>query len=195
MNVAVTAVGGGVGYNIIKALQNTEYNVIGINSEVLGVGLYATRRAYLGLYANDPKFVDRLIEICKIENCTVVFPGVDAELIPLSKDKEKFKKEGILPIVSEPEVVETCGDKLRTYEFLKSNNFPYPQTYKLEDYDFDLDFPVILKPQKGGHRSIGEFKVNNRRQFEMYAANVKVDNYVVQEYIEGEEYTCGTVTL
>ena len=64
MSVAVTAVGGAVGQSIIKALQNTEYSVVGINSEVLGAGLYATRKSYIGLNANDPQFIDRLIEIC-----------------------------------------------------------------------------------------------------------------------------------
>ena len=43
MNVAVTAVGGVIEQGIIKALQNTEYSVVGINSEVLGAGLYATK--------------------------------------------------------------------------------------------------------------------------------------------------------
>jgi carbamoyl-phosphate synthase large subunit len=64
MSVAVTVVGGIVGQSIIKALQNTDYSVVGINSEVLGAGLYATRKSYIGLNANDPQFIDRLIEIC-----------------------------------------------------------------------------------------------------------------------------------
>ena len=60
MNVAVTGVGGGVGQSIIKALQNTVYNVIGIDGEVLGTGLYTTKKSYLGFYANHPKFIDRI---------------------------------------------------------------------------------------------------------------------------------------
>ena len=44
----------------VKALQNTNYKIIGINSEVLGTGLYATPKSYLGFYANDKKFIDRL---------------------------------------------------------------------------------------------------------------------------------------
>jgi len=195
MNVAVTAVGGGVGQSIIKALQNTEYSVVGVNSEVVGTGLYATRKSYLGLYANNPKFVDRLMEICKKENCSIVFPGLDVELAPLSNNRERLQKEGIVPVVSDPNVITICGDKVKTYEFLKINGFPSPKTYRLKNYDFELDFPVILKPQKGGHRSIGEFEASNKREFEMLAANVEADNYVVQECIGGEEYTCGTVTL
>jgi carbamoyl-phosphate synthase large subunit len=195
MNIAVTGVGGGVGQSIVKALQSTEYDIVGINSEELGVGLYAIRRAYLGLYAKDPQFVEKLVEICKKENCTVIFPGLDAELAPLSDNTEKLKKNGILPIVSNPSVVSICGDKLKTYEFLKNNNFPCPKTYRLKDYSFELDFPVVLKPQKGGHRSIGEFVVSNRKELEKCSADIDADNYVVQECVEGDEYTCGTVSF
>ncbi len=140
MNVIVTAVGSGLGQSIMKALQNTEYGVIGINSELLGVGLYAAQKSYLGPCANDPDFVDKLIEICVKENCRVIFPGHDFELIPIAKNIEKFKKNGILPIVSDSKVVEMCGDKLETVNFLKKNNFPSPRTYKLENYSFELRF-------------------------------------------------------
>lgn len=195
MNVAVTGVGGGVGQSIIKALQNTEYNVVGIDGEVLGTGLYATRRSYLGFYANHPRFIDRLIEICRKENCTVVLPGLDGELPPLSNNIERLKTNGIIPSVSNPAVIAICADKLKTYEFLKDNNFPYPETYCLKDYSFELDFPIVLKPRKGGARSVGEFVANNRREFDKYTIGVDVDNYVVQEHIEDDEYTCGTVSF
>ena len=194
-SVAVTAVGGGVGQSIVKALQKTEYNPVGINSEVLGAGLYVTKRSYIGLNATDPRFVDRLIQICSKEKCTVLFPGLDAELAPLSSGAEKLKNSKIIPIVSDPDVIGICGDKLKTCEFLKKNNFPYPKTYRLSQYDGELGFPVILKPQKGGHRSIGTYKVCSNEQFETLTKNIDLNNYVAQEYIDGDEYTCGTVTL
>lgn len=195
MNVAVSAVGGAVGQGIIKALQKTEYSTIGINSEVLGAGLYATSRSYMGLCANHPKYVDKLIEICNKEKCAVLFPGLNVELAPLSNNIEKFKKNNIFPVISDPNVIEVCEDKLKTCDFLKSNNFPSPKTYRLEDYSFELDFPVVLKPQKGGHRSVGVFEARDRSEFDRYRENVDMNNYVVQEYIEGDEYTCGTVSL
>jgi carbamoyl-phosphate synthase large subunit len=195
VNITVTAVGGGVGQSIIKALQDTEYNAVGINSEVLGAGLYATRKSYLGLNANHPKYVDRLIEICRKEECVAIFPGLNVELTPLSNNIERLKNNDILPVVSDPSVIEICEDKLKTCEFLRSNNFPSPGTYRLKDYSFELDFPVILKPQKGGSRSIGVVLAHDQAEFDRQAATVDVNNYIVQECIEGDEYTCGTVTL
>jgi carbamoyl-phosphate synthase large subunit len=195
MNVAVTAVGGGVGQSIIKALQHTEYSTIGINSEVLGAGLYATRKSYIGPYANDPKYVDMMIKICRKEKCAAIFPGLDIELSPLSNNIKRFKNNDILPVVSDPTVIAICADKLKTCEFLQSNNFPSPRTFRLRDYSFELNFPITLKPQKGGHGSIGVLEAHDRSEFDRYMANVDVNNYIVQEHIEGDEYTCGTVTL
>lgn len=195
MNVAVTGVGGGVGQSIIKALQNTEYNVIGINGEVLGTGLYATTKSYLGFYANHPKFIDRIIEICKKEKCKTVFPGLDVELIPLSNNIEKLKVNDIIPIVSDSKVIKIADDKLETTKFLRSNDFPYIKTYCLKDYSFELDFPVVLKPQKGGARSFGNFVAKNKKEFNKYILGIDINSYVVQEYIQGDEYTCGTVSF
>jgi carbamoyl-phosphate synthase large subunit len=195
MNVAVTGVGGGVGQSIIKALQNTEYNVIGIDGEVLGTGLYATKKSYLSFYANHPKFIDRIIEICKKEKCKTVFPGLDVELIPLSNNIEKLKANDIVPIVSDSKVIKIADDKLETTKFLRSNDFPYIKTYRLKDYTFELDFPVVLKPQKGGARSIGNFVAKNKKEFNKYILGIDINNYVVQEYIQGDEYTCGAVSF
>ncbi len=195
MSVAVTAVGGVIGQSIIKALQNTEYSAVGINSEVLGAGLYATKKSYIGLNANDPKFIDRLILICCEAECKTVFSGLDAELIHLSKNKNRLEKNGIFPVVSSPEVVELCGDKLKTFDFLESNHFPAPETFSLRNYSFELDFPIILKPKTGGQASQGLFLAKNLKDFERFVGSADLDNYVVQECIEGDEYTCGTISF
>jgi len=140
MNVAVTAVGGVVGQGIIKSLQDTEYEVIAIDAEELAAGLYAARKAHLGLYAKDKEFVNVIVEICKTENCKILFPGMDAELAPLSKHVSLLKANGIYPVVSRPDVINICDDKMLTSAFLKSHGFPYPKTFDLREYANELDF-------------------------------------------------------
>ena len=50
-NIAVTGVGGGVGQSILKSLENSGYNVIALDGEVLAAGLYASSKSYLIPYA------------------------------------------------------------------------------------------------------------------------------------------------
>jgi len=85
--------------------------VIGIDGEVLGTGLYAVKKSYLGFYANHPKFIDKIIEICKKEKCKTVFPGLDVELVPLSNNIEKLKANDIIPILSDSKVIKIADDK------------------------------------------------------------------------------------
>lgn len=194
--VLVTAVGGGVGQNIIKSLQNTPYAIVGVDGETLATGLYAVPKAYHIPYASFPGYVDRLIEICKRESCSLLFPGLDAELPILAREAQRFREIGVTPIVSSPEVVDICDDKLLTYEFLRQHGLNAPATMALSNgVTSSLSFPMVLKPRKGGARSRGVFIVSDERELSFRLSTVDVGNYIAQEYIGGEEYSCGSVSL
>lgn len=193
-NILVTGVGGGVGQSVLKALAQTPYGVVATDSEALAAGLHAAPKAYLGRYAADPQFVDRLLEICLNEQCGLIFAGHDVELLPISENVDRFKAHGIVPIVSPPEIIRSCDDKLATTEFLNSLGLPVPDTKKLSDVEA-FERPIVLKPQRGGARSRGTYVVRTEDEFDLYRQLVDPDNCVAQEYIDGDEYTCGSVTL
>jgi carbamoyl-phosphate synthase large subunit len=194
--VLVTGCGGGVGQGLIKSLQGSAYEVVGVDSEVLGVGLYAVPRSYLVPYAVDPGYVARLLEICRAEDCKLVLPGLDAELSVLADARERFRGAGIIPVVSSSEVIRTCDDKLATSRFLERHGFPAPQTRALSDDScLDLPFPLVLKPRRGGARSRGVLLVGDRAELMERRKELDTSNYVAQEHIEGDEYTCGTVNF
>jgi len=192
--IMVTGVGGGVGQSVVKALQGTPYRVVGVDAEELAAGLHAVPSAYKGCYANDPNFVDRILEICRHEDCKLVFAGHDVELMPLAANVERFHEEGILPVVSSLDVLHIADDKLATHSFLRAHGFPVPETCTLQDAD-RMGFPVILKPQRGGARSRKTYLARSPDELRTYQRLVDQENCVVQEYIEGDEYTCGSITF
>ena len=61
IRVLVTGVGGGVGQSIVKALQNTNYEVVGVDSEELATGLFAVPIGHKGEYADSSHYIDRLM--------------------------------------------------------------------------------------------------------------------------------------
>ena len=132
-NILVTGVGGGIGQSVLKALEDTPYGVVGVDSEELAAGLHAVPKAYKGCYAADPRFIDRLLEICREEECGLIFAGLDVELLPLSQHAERFRSEGIIPVVSSAEVIRMCDDKLATQEFLKTHGFPVLESKRLSE--------------------------------------------------------------
>jgi carbamoyl-phosphate synthase large subunit len=196
MKVVVTGVGGGVGQSILKSLQGTEYTAVGVDGEVLATGLYGATRGYRGLYAREPGYVQRLIEICRAERGALLFPGLDAELPVLAREATRIREAGTLAVVSSPEVVAICDDKLETSRFLREHGFPTPQTVPFSDRVGEvMTFPFVIKPMKGGARSRGVFVVRDQRELQFRLATLPVENYVAQEQIEGDEYTCGSLNL
>ena len=194
--VLVTGVGGGVGQSIIKSLQSTDYRVVGVDSEELATGLYAVKSGYKGHYANSRFFISRLLEICKIEKCRLLFVGHDIELKAIAENIDLFKSIGTIPIVSSTKAIEISDDKLSTCEFLKSNGFIVPETHQFHKTDINsIIFPVILKPQRGGARSRKTYIANSINEFKIFSQLIDKDNCVVQEYIEGDEFTCGSITF
>jgi carbamoyl-phosphate synthase large subunit len=193
--VLVTGVGGGVGQSIVKSLQGSPYTVVGADSESLATGLYAVGKGYRVPYASAPGYVERLLEICAVENCELILPGLDAELPVLAREAEKFRRSGVTPVVSSPEVVEIADDKLATYKFLSEGGFHAPLTLPVRENLNQLSFPFVLKPRRGGARSRGVFVVANERELSHRLLDIDPDNYVAQEYIAGDEYTCGSVNF
>ena len=195
--VLVTGVGGGVGQSILKSLGEPEYRVIGADGEPLATGLFAGDRGYLIPYASRPDFVPRLVAICRQEGCRLVFPGLDVELPVLARAAETFRAAGATCVVSSPDVIDICDDKLLTSRFLTRVGLASPKTSSLTSPDVcrEVGFPMILKPMRGGQRSIGVVVARDPAEFERHLPSIDITNYVGQELIRGDEYTCGSINF
>ncbi|HHX8489470.1 TPA: ATP-grasp domain-containing protein [Vibrio diabolicus] len=155
----------------------------------------------------DESYIDKLIEICKIEDVKALISLNDMELPILIEHENKFLEIGVKLIISNKNVIDICSDKYKTYEFGLKHNIPVPKTYinldsALSDIDEDiLKFPLIVKP-RWGSASFGLYVVNSilelQESFEQCHSNL-VDSYlskfqqstedvIIQEFIQGIEY-------
>ena len=197
-NIAVTGTGGGVGQSILKSLSNTDYNVIGLDGDQFAAGLYSSKTSYIIPYANNDNYIAALLKICKKEKISLLFPGLDAELMILSLNRELFKSIGTTVVVSDPDVVEISDDKLKTYSKLIEAGVNVPFTEKLKDFNpSEKAFPLIIKQRIGGARSKNVYLVKNMIQWETVINRIgnNDSDYIVMDYIEGDEYTCGSINL
>jgi carbamoyl-phosphate synthase large subunit len=196
--IAITGTGGGVGQSILKSLYNTGYEIVALDGELLGTGLFAAPISYLVPFANKPDYISTLLNICKKENISLLFPGLDAELAPLSLNRDVFKAIGTTVIVSSPEVIEMSDNKQHTYDRLKNIGIDLPFTTPLKKLQGEkIKFPIIIKQMVGGKRSQNVFLINNTNELNAIIVTIgdNYDNFIMQEYIEGDEYTCGTINL
>jgi len=122
------------------------------------------------------------------ENIKLIIPTIDTELLILSKNKEIFEKKGIRIAISDTKIIEICSDKLKTFQFFKENNIPTVETFSYCQVDKmqNLSYPLFIKPCKGS-ASINTYKVDNRKELDFFIDYI--ENPVIQEYAEGQEYT------
>jgi len=195
--VVVTGVGGGVGQSIVKSLHATPYSVIAVDSDPLAAGLYGAQRGYtIPVASESAPYLSRLIEIATRERCALLFPGLDAELPVLAANTERFREAGVRVVVSPAEVVAIADDKLATARFLEARGFPAPHTLPLSECrGLEPHRALVLKPRRGGTRSRGVFVAQTAAELERGRGLVNPEKYVAQELIDGDEYTCGALTL
>ena len=198
INIAVTGAGGGVGQSILKSLNDTDYNVIALDGEYLAAGLYASNTSYVIPYANENNYISRLLEICKKENISILFPGMDVELMTLSLNRHLFEDIGTTVVVSRPEVITVSDDKYQTYKQLSKAGINVPSTILAENFNpKEGSYPVILKQKVGGARSKNIYVIRNATEWmsTIQIIGKDISGFIAMDYIEGDEYTCGTINL
>ena len=133
-------------------------------------------------------YINEVIDICKEENIKLIVPTIDTELLILAKNREKIEKEtGAKVLISDEKYIKICRNKITTSKFFKENNIGTPREINkeiLENKDFS--FPLFIKPLDGSS-SINTFKVNNEKELEFFQEYI--EKPIVQEFIEGTEYT------
>lgn len=133
----------------------------------------------------DKKYIPELLEICKMDQINLIIPTIDTDLLLLSQNTEKFENIGTKVLISKPDRIAVCRDKNYTSDFFESCGLKAPRT--VNDYqNYHGEYPCFIKP-KDESSSINAFKVENESELKVYAE--QVEDYIVQPFIEGTEYT------
>ena len=118
--------------------------------------------------------------------------------MPLSLNRHLFEQIGTTVVVSRPEVIALSDDKQQTYDQLVKVGINVPFTTSAEKFIPNKEsYPFILKQKVGGSRSKNVYKITNRIDWETTLNTVGdgISDFIVMDYIEGDEYTCGTINL
>lgn len=133
----------------------------------------------------EAQYIDELLNICKNDCIDIIIPTIDTDLMILSQNRDRFEQIGTRVLISRPEMIAICRDKNYTADFFISCGLKAPKTYN--DYKKYPDiYPCFIKP-KDGSSSINAFKVNDYEELVVYAD--KIEDYVIQPFISGKEYT------
>jgi carbamoyl-phosphate synthase large subunit len=137
-------------------------------------------------------YIDQLLRIVRGHKVTLLVPTVDLDLRLLAQHKPRFEELGCRVLVSDPDVIDTCQDKRRTFGFLAQSGFGTPATMSVRtalaaDRRGELTWPCFLK-RWDGYASRDNAVVHNVGEMRFFAR--RIPNALCQEYLEGTEYTC-----
>ena len=161
----------------------------GTDTTELSSALQSCDEDFLVKPTTHPRYIGQLLSIVKTSRVKLLVPTIDLDLKLLARNKRKFAAMGCRVLVSNPEVIDICQDKRKTYQFLVKNSFDTPVTMSVRSAlsKKRLNWPCFLKPWDG---SAGKQNtvVNNRRELLFYAK--RIPNVICQEFIKGTEHTC-----
>ena len=159
--------------------------------------------------ADADNYLDMLLTICREQRVRLLIPAVEPELPLLAAHRARFLEIGTLPLVSSPEIIAICYDKLETATFLERCGLAAPRTYVRLDAAREalsrgeLSFPLVVKP-RWGVSSIGlafaeddqeldlAFKMAEKQIAHSFLAQASAAAssccVLIQERLSGEEY-------
>ena len=166
-------------------------NVVVTDCASVAPALYDADKAYLVPEITAHDYIDRILEICRTEKIDALISLIDPELSLIAKEREKFERIGVTPVVSSYELCETSLDKYEMYEMLLKLGIPTAKSYLSTELfhealsDGAVRYPVFVKPCKGS-ASLNINKIHSDEELQTLFHVYK--DLMIQEYMEGQEY-------
>jgi carbamoyl-phosphate synthase large subunit len=183
IRVVRTAAGSTVSWGLIDELRMMGVEVIGADAQELSYAFHLLDKSYVIPMGDDPDFIVEILKIIDEENPDAIITGPESELLALSKNKDEIEKRGTLLLCPDYKYVEICADKRRTNQVFKEMGIPIPEIF----HDFrSVRYPCIIKPRFGrGSKGIHVARSEKELRFHLDS----FESHVVQQYVEGEEFT------
>lgn len=179
------------------------------NSSGISTALQAADQSVITPLIYDKNYIPFLLQYCRENQITAVIPLFDIDLPVLARHRKYFEEIGTRLIVANPEIVDICNDKWKTFHFLKEKGFAVRPTFiSLSEavralQEGVLTFPVIIKP-RWGMGSIAVYEAEDEEELrvlykkvkrEIFKAYLKFESeadiegsVLIQEKIHGPEY-------
>ncbi len=162
--------------------------LIGTDTSLRSPGMACVDERFVTGRVTESAYSDQVLEIVREHKVRALIPTIDPDLPVISSLRDPLREAGCEPMIAEPGVVEACGDKIRTFEFLRRHHIDTPETFAPSQLPprGKREYPYFLKP-RGGSASIGAHKLEDERDLEYYLA--KIRDPIVQEFVAGKEHT------
>ncbi len=196
MNILVTSAGQRV--SLVRAFQKEIKKVIETGkvytvdlNPILAPACHISDGYDFIAKVTDENYIQDLLQICLKRRIKLIIPTIDTELLILSKNKDLFIENGIIPIVSDFKFIQKCRDKRISNKFFEDNGVDIPESIDKNK----PSFPLFIKPYDGSlskdifivkdHSELTEYHMSNSKlMFMEYIDNLENDEYTVDTYYD-----------
>jgi carbamoyl-phosphate synthase large subunit len=190
LNVLVTA--GSRRVPLVQAFQRAlaeaelSGSVVVTDVNPMSPAVHVASRAYKVSLATDPAYLDEIGAISYQERIGLIVPTIDDELPLFGRVRPSFERMGVRVATSSESTAALCNDKHALCQYLRTRGMPAAATYLPSTLPATPAFPLFIKPRYG-RGSVSAFPVRNARELEFFLQYV--EQPVIQEFLEGAEYT------
>jgi carbamoyl-phosphate synthase large subunit len=189
VRVLVTGAGGPAAISVMKSLgADPSVSLIAADMDPWASGLYLVGPEARTLIPAGlaPGFAQAVLARCIAMGVDVLIPTVDAELRPLGRARADFARAGIEILLAPDDALDATLDKLVLAQRC-AGTVRVPRTERLDQVTDRASwaYPVIVKPRTGS----GSRDISLVESAEALGALEPTDEFLVQEYLPGEEYS------
>lgn len=190
LNVLITAASRRVG--LVRAFRNAldglrlNGSVIGTDVNALSPAVHFCDRAYKVPLSNAPGYLDTIASLCEAEQIGLLIPTIDEELPLFGAAVERFAEQGVRVAVSPETTSRICNDKYESCCWLRASGVAAAESFLPAELPARPRLPMFVKP-RGGRGSIGAFRARTPEELAFFTRYV--EDPVIQEFLEGPEYT------
>ena len=202
-------------HSALKAFYGETITIIGCDIRADAYGLYLADKGYLVPQRENRDFLERVMEILRQENCSVIYPLSTFDQEYFAARRDFFAQHNIRVVVSDLDSVESANDKLKLYELCRRTGIPVADYRPLQDTASlgsalqELrypDLPVVFKLSRGTaarglavirrgtsifesiHRSNGPPQMS-AEELSQTLAHMAWSGGILCEYLPGNEYS------
>jgi carbamoyl-phosphate synthase large subunit len=161
-------------------------SVIVTDVNPLSPAVHVADRSYRVPMATDEAYLTELLTIVESEGVQLVIPTIDDELPIIAAARDQFKKAGARVVCSPADTAAVCNDKYATCTTLREAGIAAAKTYLPAQLSEELPLPLFIKP-RAGRGAVGAFPVRSYEELDFFLRYV--ENPIVQEYLDGPEFT------
>jgi len=193
VTVLVSAAGSTNGVNVIQALrsqQEYQTRIIAIDSSPHAAGLHLADEYEIAPRVSEPSFRDFISNICRQFGVSILMPTHSVELPFYSYNQKLFQDIGVKLAISSLDKLRICDDKRAIAEFFHKQGATHPRIYDSADIP-ESEYPLLIKSRFGsGSAYVRKIESKDELAFFMN----RTPDPVVQQYVEGTEYTVNIVS-